>query len=1081
MKLIGAVSVETDSVVDAGAAVEASAVLTRVGNLCLKLVGYTVTEERELELAEAAVEAAGMLDCELGKLGLIAEAVLEEGFEEAAEDAAEFAVKAAGGEVACVLSASFELGDSMKLIGAVAVETDSVVDAEAAVEASGLIAEALLEAGFTVDGEDAAEEAAEFAPEAAEIVAFVLSASFELKDSMKLIGAVSVETDSVVDAGAAVEASAVLTRVGNLCLKLVGYTVTEERELELAEAAVEAAGMLDCELGKLGLIAEAVLEEGFEEAAEDAAEFAVKSAGGEVACVLSASFELGDSMKLIGAVAVETDSVVDAEAAVEASAVLTRVGNLCLKLVRYAVPEERELELAEVAIEAAGILSGRLGKFELIAAAVLEAEFPIEAEDIGEIATEVAAEVAVETADGIRDCVLSASFELEDSMKLIGAVGVETISVVDAEAAVEASGVLTRVGNLSFKLVGYAVTEEEETEPAVDAVDAAGMLDCEFGKFGLIAEAVLEAGFTVGGEDAADDAAEEAAEVAVESADGILACVLSASPKLEYPLEPMPVIAVEKDSVVDAEAAVEAFGVLTRVGNFCFKLLGYAVPEDREIKLSADAVDAAGMLDCEFGKFGLIAEAVLEAGFTVGGEDAADNAAEETAEVAPEAAEILACVLSPSFELEDPMKLIGAVSVEADLVVDAGTAVEASGVLARVGNLSFKLVGYAVPEDRETKLSAEAVDAAGMLDCEFDKLELIAEAVLETGLAVDAEIAAEVPGEAAMDAGGMLASVVGISIELKYSFALEGTEDDADAEDAPKAAGILACVLSTSLKLVYAVELMSAIAVVVEAEAAVESSHVLARVGNLSFKLVGYAVPEEEETEPAEDAVDAAGMLDFEFGKFGLIAEAVLEAGFTVGGEDAADDAAEEAAEVAPEAAEIVAFVLSASFEMEDSIGAVAVEVVSVIDAEAAVEASDMLTRVGNLSFKLVGYDVPEERETELAETAVDSTGMLSCVLGKSERTTAAVLETRFSDDCKEATMLVCVLGGPFAPDDPFELSAAAVPETGSAVDTEENVEASDMNVGVRDPPEKCSSETLLDGRFELNADIGLETAILEL
>ncbi|KAG6043331.1 hypothetical protein E4U39_004676 [Claviceps sp. Clav50 group G5] len=81
----------------------------------------------------------------------------------------------------------------------------------------------------------------------------------------------------------------------------------------------------------------------------------------------------------------------------------------------------------------------------------------------------------------------------------------------------------------------------------------------------------------------------------------------------------------------------------------------------------------------------------------------------------------------------------------------------------------------------------------------------------------------------------------------------------------------------------------------------------------------------------------------------------------------------------------------------------------------------------------------------------------------------------------KEAAMLVCVLGGPFAPDDPFELSAAAVPDRRSAVDTEENAEASDMNVGVRDSPEKCSSDTLLDGRFELNADVGVETPIREL
>ncbi|KAG6030238.1 hypothetical protein E4U19_000516 [Claviceps sp. Clav32 group G5] len=239
--------------------------------------------------------------------------------------------------------------------------------------------------------------------------------------------------------------------------------------------------MLDCELGKLGLIAEAVLEAGFtvdgKDAAEEAAEFAPEAAE-IVVFVLSASFELEDSMKLIGAVAVETDSVVDARAAVEASGVLTRVGNLCFKLVGYAVPEERELELAEAAVEAAGILSGEFGKFELIAATVLEAELPIEAKDIGEIATEV----AVEAAGGKLACVLSASLKLAYPLGPMSVIAVEKDSVVDAEAAVEASSVLARVGNLSFKLVGYAVPEERETELAEDAVDVAGMLDCELGK-----------------------------------------------------------------------------------------------------------------------------------------------------------------------------------------------------------------------------------------------------------------------------------------------------------------------------------------------------------------------------------------------------------------------------------------------------------------------------------------------------------------------------------------------------------------------------------------------------------------------
>ncbi|KAG6028617.1 hypothetical protein E4U40_000908 [Claviceps sp. LM458 group G5] len=775
------------SAVDVEAAVEASDVLASVGNFSTKLVGYAVLEERETELAEAAVDAADVLRCVFGKLELIAAAVLEAGF---------------------------------------------AVDSEGTAE-------------------DAAEEAAEFAPEAAEIVAFVLSASFELEDSMELIGAVSVEADSVVDAEAAVEASGVLTRVWNFSFKLVGYTVLDERETGVAEDASDSTGMLSYVLGKLERTTEAVLEAGFsddgEEAAEEAAEitaevatemaaevdpddaakFAVEAGGGILACVLSAPFELEDSMKLIGAVAVETDSVVDARAAVEASGVLTRVGNLCFKLVGYAVPEERELKLAEAAEEAAGILSGGFGKFELIAAAVLEEGFSDDdekaaekaAEINAEVATEMAAEVgpddaagfAVEAAGGKLACVLSTSFELEDSMKLIGAVSVETDSVVDAEAGVEASGVLTRVGNLSFKLVGYAVPEEEETEPAEDAVDVAGMLDCEFGKLGLIAEAVLAAGFMVETEDAAEDAA----EVAVESAGGKLACVLSASLKLAYPLGPMSVIAVEKDSVVDDEAAVEASIVLARVGNLSFKLVGYAVPEERETELAEDAVDVAGMLDW----------------FTVDGEDAAEEAAEEAAEVAPEAAEILACVLSAWFELEDPMKLIGAVSVEADSVVDAGPAVEASGVLARVGNLSLKLVRYAVPEERETGLTEAAVDAADMLDCVLGKSERTTEAVLGAGFSDDGEEAAEEAAE--------------ISAEVSTDMAAEVDPGDAAEVALESAAGILACVLSNLLKLVYSAELMSAIAVVVDAEATVEAFDLLTRVRNLSFKLVWYAVAEE--------------------------------------------------------------------------------------------------------------------------------------------------------------------------------------------------------------------------------------------
>ncbi|KAG6235207.1 hypothetical protein E4U23_000793 [Claviceps purpurea] len=441
----------------------------------------------------------------------------------------------------------------------------------------------------------------------------------------------------------------------------------------------------------------------------------------------------------------------------------------------------------------------------------------------------------------------------------MSAIAVEKVPVVDAEAAVEASGVLTRVGNLSLKLVGYAVLEERELELAEDVIDAAGLLSCVLGKFELIDAAVLEAGFAVEAEDAAKDAAEDATEVAVEAA-GILACVLSASPKLVGPVEIMSAIAVEKVSVVDAEASVEASGVLTRVGNLSFKLVGYAMLEEGELEPAedaadvADTADAAGMLDCELGKLELLAAAGLEAGFAVDTEDAAEDAAE----VAPEATDILAGVLSASLELEDSIKLIGAVSVETVSVVDAEAAVEAS-------------------------------DAAGTLDCELGKLELIDAAMLEAGFAVDAEDAAE--------------------------DAAEDTAEDA-AEVAVEAAGILVCVLSASPKLVGPVELMSAIAVekvpVVDAEAAVEASGVLTRVGNLSFKLVGYAVLEERELELAEDAADtaeAAGMLDHELDKLELIAAAGLEAGFAV----EAEDDAEVAAEVAVEAGGMLACVLSAS------------------------------------------------------------------------------------------------------------------------------------------------------------------------
>ncbi|KAG6060079.1 hypothetical protein E4U32_003633 [Claviceps aff. humidiphila group G2b] len=569
----------------------------------------------------------------------------------------------------------------------------------------------------------------------------------------------------------------------------------------------------------------------------------------------------------------------------------------------------------------------------------------------------------------------------------------DVASALNMEDALEASDVPGCVRYFSAKLVGYSVLEEEETELA-EVVDAADMLGCVLCELELIAATVLEAGFAVDTEDTAK-VAPEAAET--------LASVLSASFELEDPMKLIGAVAVETDSVIDAEAAVETSGVLTRVRNFSFKLVGYAVPKEREAKLAEAAVDAAGMLDCELGKLALETAAVLESELAVDGADAADDAADDAAkttaevateiaaEVAPEVAAevtveasggILACVLAY------PLELVSAIAVEKVSVVVAESAVEASGVLTRVGNLSFKLVGYTVPEERETELAEAAVDAAGMLDCELCKLERIAVAVLEAGLAVDAEIAAEVPAEVAMNAGGMLASVVGISTELKYSFALEGTEGDTDAEDATKAAGILTCVLSASLKLANPLVLMSTIAVekvsVVGAEGAVETSCVLTRVRNFSFKLVGYAVPEEGETELAEAAVDAAGKLDCELGKLALETAAMLEAGFAVDGEDAAGDTAE----VAPEYAEMLACVLSASFELEDPmklIGAVSVETDSVIDAEGAVETSGVLTRVGNLCFKLVRYAVPEETETELVEAAVDAADMPGCELGKLE------------------------------------------------------------------------------------------------
>ncbi|KAG6215449.1 hypothetical protein E4U26_008509, partial [Claviceps purpurea] len=285
------------------------------------------------------------------------------------------------------------------------------------------------------------------------------------------------------------------------------------------------------------------------------------------------------------------------------------------------------------------------------------------------------------------------------------------------------------------------------------------MLSCVLGEFELIAAAVLEAGFAVDAEDAAEDAVEAA---------GILACVLSASPKVVGPVELMSAVAVEKVAVVDAEAAVEASGVLlTRDRNLSFKLVGYAVLEERELKLAGDGIDAAGMLSCVLAKFELIAAAVLETGFAVDAEVAAEDATEDAAEVAAEAGGMLACVLSASPKLVRPVELMSAVAVEKVAVVDAEAAVEASGVLlTRDRNLSFKLVGYAVLEERELELAEDAADtaeAAGMLDHELDKLELIAAAGLEAGFAVEAEDDAEVAAEVAVEAGGMLACVLSAS------------------------------------------------------------------------------------------------------------------------------------------------------------------------------------------------------------------------------------------------------------------------------------------------------------------------------
>ncbi|KAG6096459.1 hypothetical protein E4U14_007959 [Claviceps sp. LM454 group G7] len=311
-----------------------------------------------------------------------------------------------------------------------------------------------------------------------------------------------------------------------------------------------------------------------------------------------------------------------------------------------------ETELAEAAVEAAGLPDGGVCKFELIAAAVLEAGLAVDGADAADDAAEDAAKTTAEVATEI---------------------AAEVAPEVAAEVTVEASG-----GNLSFKLVGYAVPEERETELAEAAVEAAGLPD----------------GFAV----EAEDIGEVATEVTVEAAGGILACVLSASLKLAYSLVLISAIAVDKVSVVGAEAAVEVSDVLTRVRNLSFKLVGYAVAGERETELAEAAEDPAGMLDCELGTSELIAAAVLEARFAVDTEDTAEDAAKVATEVAPEAAEILACVLSASFEIEDPIKIIGEVSVETDSVIDAEATEETSGVLTRVGNLSFKLVRYAVPE-----------------------------------------------------------------------------------------------------------------------------------------------------------------------------------------------------------------------------------------------------------------------------------------------------------------------------------------------------------------------------------------------
>ncbi|KAG5935930.1 hypothetical protein E4U59_005274 [Claviceps monticola] len=169
-----------------------------------------------------------------------------------------------------------------------------------------------------------------------------------------------------------------------------------------------------------------------------------------------------------------------------------------------------------------------------------------------------------------------------------------------------------------------------------------------------------------------------------------------------------------------------------------------------------EASDAAGMLCCVLGKLELLAVAVLETGEV--DEEAVDTLKLPTnLEVGNGIDAELVCTsgLETRMGLEEApgievgvvcepraVELLAAAVLEAGFAVDAEDAAEVAveaGVLTRVGNLSFKLVWYAVLDERELELAGDGIDAAGMLCCVLGKLELLAVAVLEAGFAVDEE------------------------------------------------------------------------------------------------------------------------------------------------------------------------------------------------------------------------------------------------------------------------------------------------------------------------------------------------------